>query len=44
MLKHFADLIAGRTLPYSKVSSYARSWVEDVISKQGAYRIDLESE
>ena len=42
MLKHFVDLIAGKTIPYSKVSSYARSWVEDVIAKQGVYRVDLE--
>jgi len=43
MLKHFADLIAGRTIPWSKVSSYARSWVGNVISKQEAYRIDPET-
>lgn len=40
MLKHFVDLVAGRTIAFSEVSPYARSWVEDVMAKQGDYRID----
>ena len=38
MLKHFVDLIAGRTIAFSKVSPYARSWVEDVMAKQVDYQ------
>ncbi len=40
MLKHFIDLIAGRTLAFSKVSAYARSWVEEIISRQDAYQVN----
>jgi len=42
MLKHFVDLIAGRTIAFSEVSPNVRSWVEEVIAKQGDYRVDRE--
>ncbi|MBN2298993.1 MAG: CoA pyrophosphatase [Deltaproteobacteria bacterium] len=44
MLKHFIDLIAGRTVAFSKVSAHARSWVEDVMSKQEVYQVNNEAE
>ncbi len=34
MLKHFADLIAGRPLPFSKVTPEAKAWVTDLLAVQ----------
>ncbi|HOJ15121.1 MAG TPA: CoA pyrophosphatase [Deltaproteobacteria bacterium] len=38
MLKHFADLLAGTTVPWGEVSASARTWVMNLIQAQGAYR------
>ncbi len=38
MLKHFADLIAGRSIPYGPVSAGAKAWVQGLLSVQnGGY-------
>lgn len=37
MLKHFADLIAGRTFPFSPVSEKAKNWVQDLLIRQVGY-------
>ncbi|MRR36885.1 CoA pyrophosphatase [bacterium] len=38
MLKHFADLIAGRSIPYGPVSVEAKAWVQGLLSVQnGGY-------
>ncbi len=38
MLKHFADLLAGRSLPFIAVSESARAWVMNLIDSRGSYR------
>jgi len=40
MLKHFIDLVAGRTVAFTKVSAHVRSWVEEVVSKQATYQVN----
>jgi len=42
ILKHFVDLVCGRTIGYGPVNKDARAWVEAVMSKQSFYR-DLDS-
>jgi 8-oxo-dGTP pyrophosphatase MutT (NUDIX family) len=44
MLKHFVDLISGRTIRFSQVSENARSWVEDLITKQADYQANQKRE
>jgi 8-oxo-dGTP pyrophosphatase MutT (NUDIX family) len=34
MLKHFVDLLAGRSIPYGPVSSSAKDWVRDLMRLQ----------
>jgi 8-oxo-dGTP pyrophosphatase MutT (NUDIX family) len=38
ILKHFADILAGRPLPFRAVSPAARTWVMNLIDSQGSYR------
>lgn len=44
MLKHFVDIISGRTIQFSPVSENVRSWVEDLISKQAYYQANQDRE
>lgn len=44
MLKHFVDIISGRTIQFSPVSENVRSWVEDLISKQVYYQANQDRE
>ncbi|MCD6570157.1 MAG: CoA pyrophosphatase [Deltaproteobacteria bacterium] len=37
ILKHFVDLIAGKTISYGPLSQEARQWVDDVMSAQDMY-------
>jgi hypothetical protein len=34
MLKHFADLLSGRTISFSPVSLQAKTWVRDLLTLQ----------
>lgn len=38
MLKHYVDLLAGRSIPFGTVSDSARAWVMNLIEAQGSYR------
>lgn len=42
MIKHFADLIAGKTMPFSAVSQKAKSWVRDLLVQQAGYSKESE--
>lgn len=37
MIKHFADLIAGKSIPFSAVSQKAKAWVQEVLVQQAGY-------
>ncbi len=37
MVKHFADLIAGKTIPFSPVSQKAKAWVQELLVHQSGY-------
>lgn len=41
ILKHFVDLIAGRTIPFGEVSPEAKAWVQGLLTLQAAYRTDV---
>jgi 8-oxo-dGTP pyrophosphatase MutT (NUDIX family) len=41
ILKHFVDLIAGRTIPFGEVSPEAKAWVKDLLTLQAGYRADV---
>lgn len=38
ILKHFVDLIAGRTIPFGEVSPEAKDWVKGLLTMQAGYR------
>ncbi len=38
ILKHFVDLIAGRTIPFGEVSPEAKAWVKGLLTMQAGHR------
>ncbi|HQG32096.1 MAG TPA: CoA pyrophosphatase [Deltaproteobacteria bacterium] len=41
ILKHFVDLIAGRTIPFGEVSPEAKAWVKGLLTMQAGYRLNV---